>query len=61
MAKAELKDMAGLSYRSNSARLPHPTVLSDWTLRGLIEIDVDFDCFRLTAAGREHLAQEASK
>lgn len=47
-----LKDLDGLSFRNNSANLPHPVDLSRWYDAGYYRIDTKSDCFRLTEAGK---------
>jgi hypothetical protein len=49
---AMLKDLDGLSFRNNSANLPHPVDLSRWYDAGYYRIDTANDCFRLTEAGK---------
>ena len=48
--RATLAEHDGLSFR-DTARMAHPVDLADWQERGLIRIDVDAGCFRLSKAG----------
>lgn len=52
MARASLAEHDGLTFRTNSARHAHPVDLTQWLENGLLRLDLEADCFRLTDAGR---------
>jgi hypothetical protein len=52
-----LNELEGLSIR-DASRMPSAPDLARWGDAGLYRIDVHFDVFRLTEAGRAALNQE---